>query len=137
MDLISALQQLPNSVRWLPYVITAIAIAAIILPYLPVPTTKTGAYYIIWQIINRLAQNHLNAKSKYEPDTEAAQPLSIVPNANQMPSLWHKEFPATPHPFPTEEGGVRFFAAAPDDTWFAETLDGHWNQCDKPGALKP
>lgn len=69
MDLIALIQSIPGIGPVIPYLALACTIAAIICTMIPAPKTTSGAYYVLYQIINTLAANVGHAKSLSAPES--------------------------------------------------------------------
>lgn len=67
MDLSGLIALLPT--QYIPYVTAAITIAGILCTIVPAPTTTSGLWYEVYQIINRVALNFGHAKSLSAPES--------------------------------------------------------------------
>ena len=67
MDPTALLAYVPT--QYLPYVTAAVTICSLVVAFAPAPTTTSGLWYEIYQIINRVALNFGHAQSLAAPES--------------------------------------------------------------------
>lgn len=71
MDLLSTLlafaQASPITSKYVPLFLSLVGFIAVLMPFLPVPSTRKGIYASIWIGLNWLAFNFGNAKNAKQP----------------------------------------------------------------------
>jgi hypothetical protein len=71
-DPIAVLQSIPGIGPYLPYVLLVAGGAALLMPWLPLPSRQISAYGVFYNVLNYLAQNFGNAQNAALPATSAA-----------------------------------------------------------------
>ena len=69
MDLSALIASVPGIGPYIPWITAVVTLCAVLCPMLQAPASKTGAYYVIYQIINTIALNFGHAKNLSAPES--------------------------------------------------------------------
>lgn len=67
-DPITVIEGIPGVGPYLPYIILATGVAALAMPWLPVPARSTSVYGVLYTVLNYLGQNYRNAQNARVPE---------------------------------------------------------------------
>jgi hypothetical protein len=67
-DPIAIIETVPGVGPFLPYILLATGVAALAIPWLPVPTRARSVYGVFYTVLNYLAQNYRNAQNAKVPE---------------------------------------------------------------------
>ena len=73
-DPIDLIAGIPGVGPFLPYILLATGVAALAMPWLPVPARSGSVYGVLYTVLNYLAQNYRNAQNAQVPK-DAAKPV--------------------------------------------------------------
>lgn len=74
-DPIAVIETIPGVGPFMPYILLAAGVAALAMPWLPVPTQSRSVYGVFYSILNYLGQNYRNAQNAKVP-TDVPKPAS-------------------------------------------------------------
>jgi hypothetical protein len=71
MDLnpIDVMKTIPALLPYVPYVLMALGVCAMLMPWLPPPANPRSAYGIFYAVMNAIAQNYRNSRNAGGPGT--------------------------------------------------------------------